>query len=559
MRSLRPAIVAAIVFSLFINVLALVSPIYMLQVYDRVLSSRSELTLLFITLIAVFLFVVYAMLEALRTQVLVRAGIHFDGEVRGATFQNVLETTLTKVGIGPQAFRDMDVVRDFMTGAGLIAFCDVPWIPVFVIVSFILHPFFGVLAIIAGLLILGLAISNDLATRAPLQRATAASIAAQNDASTTLRNAEVMHAMGMWRGLQRRWELRRDDQIAWQASASDKGGGILATIRFTRQVVQTLILGGGAFLAINGQLSPGAMIAASILVGRALAPIELAVGQWKGFVAARGSFDRLQATFRANEDTGPRMQLPPPKGRLVTERLSVVPPRTQRVTLQGVSLTLEPGTSLGVIGPSAAGKSSLVRALVGVWPVAAGTVKIDGFDLRQWDPLQLGQYVGYLPQDVELFAGSVAENIARFGDFEIADVIDAAQVAGVHEMIQALPNGYDTQIGEGGTSLSGGQRQRLALARTLFRRPPFVVLDEPNANLDASGEQALAQAIEHIKPTTTIVFVTHKTSLLTLADRILFLQNGQVVQYGPRDAVLSALIEATNRASAAPAKAPVPG
>jgi ATP-binding cassette subfamily C protein RsaD len=330
MRSMRPGILAAIVFSLFINLLALVSPLYMLQVYDRVLNSRSVGTLTVITVITVFLFVIYAVLESLRTQVLVRTGIKFDGDVRGSVFTNVLEATLSKKGVGPQAFRDMDQIREFMTGAGLISFCDVPWIPVFVLVSWILHPFFGVLAILAGVIILALAVMNDFSTRAPLQLATLAGIGAQNDASTTLRNAEVMHAMGMWPGLQRRWERGRDDQIAWQASASDKGGGILATIRFTRQVVQTLILGGGAYLAIQGQITPGAMIAASILVGRALAPIEQAVGQWKGFVAARGAFERIQTTYRANAETEPRMQLPAPKGRLSVENLSVVPPGSPR-------------------------------------------------------------------------------------------------------------------------------------------------------------------------------------------------------------------------------------
>jgi ATP-binding cassette subfamily C protein RsaD len=555
MRSLRPAIVVAIFFSLFINVLALVSPIYMLQIYDRVLSSKNVMTLLFITVIAVFLFIVYAMLEALRTQVLVRAGIRFDGEVRGPVFKSVLEGTLTGRGSGPQAFRDVDIIREFMTGAGLISFCDAPWIPVFIFVCFVLHPFFGVLAILAGLLILALAGWNDLATRVPLQRATVASIGAQGDASTTMRNAEVMHAMGMWRGLQRRWELRRDDLIAWQASASDRGGGIMASIKLVRQVVQTLILGGGAYLAITGKISAGAMIAASILVGRALAPIEQAVGQWKNFIAARGAWDRTQATFRAAESGDPRMPLPAPKGKLSTEAATIVPPGGGgRPVVFGVTFALEPGTTLGIIGPSAAGKSSLMRGIVGVWPVATGAIKIDGFDLRQWDPLQLGQYIGYLPQDVELFSGTVADNIARFSDFKVDEVIEAARIAGVHEMIQALPNGYDTQIGDGGTALSAGQRQRLALARTLFRRPPLLVLDEPNASLDSVGEQALAQALAYMKRTTTIIFSTHKTNLLGLADKIMLLQNGQVAQFGDRDGVLVPLIEA-GRTSAS-AKAP---
>lgn len=546
----RPAIGVAVVFSLFINVLALVSPIYMLQVYDRVLSSRSELTLFFITIIAIFLFVVYSALESLRTQVLVRAGIKFDAEVRGPVFKSVLDATLSRRGSGPQAFRDVDVVREFMTGAGLISFCDVPWIPVFLVVAFVLHPYFGILTIISGLIILALAVANDFATRAPLQRATTASIAAQNDASTTLRNAEVMHAMGMWAGLQRRWELRRDDLIAWQASASDRGGGIISIIKFVRQVVQTLILGGGAYLAINGKISPGAMIAASILVGRALAPIEVAVGQWKGFIAARGSWDRLQTTFRSNEDANGRMPLPAPKGRLSVEGASIIPPGGKRPTLQGATFAIEPGTTLAIIGPSAAGKSSLVRGIVGVWPLVTGAIKIDGFDLKQWDPEQLGPYIGYLPQDVELFSGTVAENIARFTTFTSEEVIEAARIAGVHEMIQALPNGYDTQIGEGGASLSGGQRQRLALARTLFRQPTLLVLDEPNANLDAVGEQALAAAITQVKPYCTIIFVTHKTSLLALADKVLLLQNGQIAQFGDRDTVLGAVFTANNRAAA---------
>lgn len=541
--SVRPAIVIAVVFSMFINILALVSPIYMLQVYDRVLTSRNELTLLFITLIAIFLFVVYAALEALRTQVLVRAGIKLDANLSAPTFRSVLDSTLLRRGGDAQAFRDMDGVRDFITGAGLIAFCDAPWIPVFLTICFILHPYFGFLAIVAGLIILGLAVANDFATRNPIQQATMAGIGAQNDVSATLRNSEVMRAMGMWRGLQERWQLRRDDLIGWQAKASDRGGALMATIKFVRQAVQTLILGGGAYLAITGKISPGAMIAASILVGRALAPIEAVVGQWKTFINARSSWDRLQSMFRSEPDTGNRMTLPAPKGRLLVEAAAIMPPGGQRPTLFNASFVLEAGTTLGVIGPSAAGKSSLVRGLVGVWPVVSGAIRLDGFELRQWDPEQLGQHIGYLPQDVELFSGTVAQNIARFTDFQSEDVIEAAQIAGVHEVIQALPQGYGTQIGDGGATLSGGQRQRLALARTIFRKPALIVLDEPNANLDTDGEQALSRAIAHMKSLgRTIVFVTHKTNLLAFADKIMILQNGTVVRMGDRDEILNLLV-----------------
>ncbi len=543
--SVRPAILIAVFFSMFINILALVSPIYMLQVYDRVLTSRNQLTLLFITLIVIFLFVVYAALEVLRTQVLVRGGIKFDSTLSAPTFRSVLDSTLLRRGGDAQAFRDMDGVREFITGAGLITFCDAPWIPVFLVVSFVLHPYFGILATVSGLVILGLAIANDFVTRAPIQQATLASIGAQNDVSATLRNSEVMRAMGMWRGLQNRWQVRRDDLIAWQASASDRGGTIMATIKFVRQAVQTLILGGGAYLAITGKISPGAMIAASILVGRALAPIEAAVGQWKSFINARSGWDRLQKMFRSNHDEGERMSLPAPKGRLLVEAASVMPPGAQRPTLINASFVLEPGTTLGIIGPSAAGKSSLVRGLVGVWPIISGAVRLDGFELRQWDPLQLGQHIGYLPQDVELFSGTVAQNIARFTEFESEDVIEAAQIAGVHEVIQALPQGYETQIGDGGASLSGGQRQRLALARTIFRKPALIVMDEPNANLDSEGELALSRAIAHMKALgRTIVFVTHKTNLLAFADKILILQNGVITQFGDRDDILNRLMAA---------------
>ncbi len=565
----RPAVTVAVVFSFFINILALVSPIYMLQVYDRVLTSRNELTLILITLVAVFLFVVYAVLEMLRTQVLVRGGIRFDGDMRDKTFRAVLDSTLQRKGGDAQAFRDVDQVREFMTGAGLIAFCDAPWIPVFVIVAFILHWYFGVLAIISGAIILGLAVLNDRSTRAPLQQATIAAIQSQNDVAATLRNSEVMRAMGMWRGLQERWQARRDDLIGHQASASDRSGVAMSGIKFVRQVVQTLILGGGAYLAIKGTISPGAMIAASIIVGRALAPIEQGVGQWKTFIAARGAWDRLQTMYRGLDDQPDRMSLPPPKGRISAENAAILPPGSQKPTVFGASFTIEPGTTIGIIGPSAAGKSSLVRGLVGVWPVAMGAVRLDGFEIRQWDPQDLGRHIGYLPQDVELFSGTVAQNIARFTEYESEDVIEAAQIAGVHEVIQALPNGYDTQIGDAGATLSGGQRQRLALARTIFKKPALIVLDEPNANLDSDGEAALARALAHLKELgRTIVFVTHKTNLLAFADQIMVMQAGQVAKIGPRDEIINMIIAQSRQqqggvpaapGQAAPAAAPGAG
>jgi ATP-binding cassette subfamily C protein RsaD len=541
-QAVKPAILTATVFSLFINLLALVSPLYMLQVYDRVLTSRNVTTLVVLTLVVVFLFVVYAALEALRTQVLVRGGIGFDNVVRGPTFTGVLEANIRHLGGGAQAFRDIDEVRGFLTGAGLITFCDAPWVPVFVVVGFMLHPYFGWLAIASGLIIFGLAVANDYVTRDPIKKATIAGIGAQNDASATLRNAEVMRAMGMWGGLQKRWQGRRDELIAWQASASDAGGGIMSVIKFVRQVVQTLILGGGAYLAIEGTISPGAMIAASILVGRALAPIEAAVGQWKSFIATRGAWERAQSLFRAVQDDSERMALPAPKGALRVEQAVIAPPGAQRPTIMGASFALEPGQTLCVVGPSAAGKSSLVRGLVGVWPTHAGAIRLDGFDLKHWDPQALGQHVGYLPQDVELFSGSVAENIARFGDYEAEDVIEAATMAGVHPMIQGLAQGYDTQIGEGGFALSGGQRQRIALARAIYKKPALIVLDEPNASLDSDGENALVGAVAQLKKEgKTIIIVTHKVNILGFCDKILVLNGGQAQMFGDRDEVMAQL------------------
>jgi ATP-binding cassette subfamily C protein RsaD len=307
-------------------------------------------------------------------------------------------------------------------------------------------------------------------------------------------------------------------------------------------VVQTLILGGGAFLAIEGKISPGAMIAASILVGRALAPIEAAVGQWKTFIAARGAWDRVQMLFRATADNSERMALPAPKGKLTVEKAVIAPPGAQKATVMGAGFELQAGQTLAIVGPSAAGKSSLVRGLVGVWPTHAGSIRLDGFDLKHWDPQALGQHIGYLPQDVELFSGSVAENIARFGEYNPDDVIEAATMAGVHTMIQGLSNGYDTQIGEGGFALSGGQRQRIALARAVYRRPALIVLDEPNASLDADGENALVGAVAELKRAgKTIIIVTHKVNILGFCDKILVLQNGTTAMFGDRDEIMAQL------------------
>jgi PrtD family type I secretion system ABC transporter len=514
----------------------------MLQVYDRVLSSRNLMTLLFLTLLAIFLYIVYGSLEALRSRVLVRGGARFENVLRMPLFETTFAAMLGRKSgsVEAQPFRDADIVREFVTGSAMLAFFDLPWVPLFIGASFLLHPVFGWLAVGSGVLTLIFTIVNEYSTKKLLNRATQASIAAHADVSATLRNAEVMRAMGMSAGLKDRWADRRDEQISWQATASDRGSALMAGMKSFRQIVQVLILGIGGYLCLEGELSAGGIVAASIIVGRALAPIELAVSQWKLFQAARGSWSRLQELFRSVPQNQQRMPLPAPKGNVKVEQVIAGAPGEKTPILRGVTFHIDKGETLAVIGPSAAGKSSLIRVMLGVWPIAAGTVRFDGFDVNHWDPEHLGRHIGYLPQDVELFAGTIAQNISRFGEAEHAEVIRASELAGVHEMIQHLPSGYDTQIGEGGHALSGGQRQRIGLARALFGKPEIVVLDEPNANLDSTGETALIGAIRYLKEVgSTVIFVTHKTNMLNLADKVLLMEQGTVRLYGERDEVVA--------------------
>lgn len=543
-RTTRPAFVTAIIFSFFINLLGLTGSLYMMQVYDRVLSSRNLTTLVVLTILIAILYLVSACLESLRTRLLVRAGVRFDEEVNADAFNAVQRASLRQPGPGHvQALRDVDSIREFFTGQGLITFCDVPWVPIYIIAATLLHPWYGVLAIFTALVSAALAFANDRATRPVLDQATKANITAQNQALTTFRNAEVLQAMGMVGRLREKWVKHHYDALGHQAQASDRAGGLMAGIKFNRAFMQSLILGVGAYLAIKREISPGMMIAASIIVGRCVQPIEMAISNWKSLVNMRSAYERVQALLRALPAPGARMRLPDPRGDIAVENLIVRVPTRDMPVLKGVSFTVHAGTVLGVIGPSAAGKSSLARALVGVWPAAAGCVRLDGSDLTHWDPEQLGRFLGYLPQDVELFSGTIAENIARFGDLDEAGIVAAAQLAGVHEMIQRLPEGYNTQIGEGGQALSGGQRQRVGLARALYGSPPILVLDEPNASLDAAGEQALMTAIRQLKAAgRTVILISHKTNSLGLCDAILVLADGGVQAFGPRDEVLAKVL-----------------
>ena len=551
-RATWPGFLTAIFFSLFINILAFVSPLYMLQIYDRVINSRNTMTLIALTVIAVFLVIVYAALEKIRSAILVRLGILFSNLSRSRLFDAVLKGSLLQPGRGhSQALRDLDTIREFLTGTGLISFCDAPWVPRFVAGCFILHRWYGYIATAGAVLIFCFAIANELLTRKQLKAASTKVIVASSYASATFRNAELLHAMGMLPGLRDRWLRRQDEGLELQAAASDRAGHLVAASKFLRVFLQIAILGMGAYLSIEQESTPGAMIAASIIMGRALAPVELAVANWKGFIAARSAYDRIMGLFGILPEEMDKLPLPAPEGHLSVENVIAVPPGAKDPVLRGITFALRPGEVLGVLGPSAAGKSSLARVLVGVWPTVHGKVRIDGAEIDHWAPERLGCHIGYLPQDVELFSGSIAENIARFNELNEIEIINAARMAGVHDMIQALPAGYNTQIGEGGFALSGGQRQRVGLARALYGKPAYIILDEPNASLDADGEAALLSAIQQLRHHgSTVVLITHKTNILAAADKIVVLSHGQVAGFGSRDEILSKLF--------GPRLAPVP-
>ena len=535
LKTYRSIILSTVVFSSAINLLVFVSPLYMLQVYDRVLHSRSEMTLVMVTIIALVMLAVYGLLEWLRSRVLVRSGLRFDDMIAKGLFNRVVTNTLQQPQARSEfALSDIDRLREFFTGSGLIALCDVPWMPIMLVVCFLFHPLIGWVTLIGAVIIFALAIANELMTKKALMEANGHSQSAQHFANSTLQNVEVIRALGMETSLRARWHGMHRNMLEKQATASDKAGALLSTSKFVRMSLQTVVLGAGAYLALRGEISPGAMIACSIIAGRALQPVDQVVGQWKQFVAARQAYNRLSKLFKETPEEIERTELPAPKGVLTAEQVTVLPPGSRTPVLQGVSFTVQPGEAVAVVGPSGAGKSSLVRALVGVWQPFSGAIRLDGSELQHWNKDDLGVHIGYLPQSIELFSGTIAENISRFRDDASAeDIIKAATRAHVHQMIQSLPEGYDTQIGAGGRALSGGQRQRIGLARALFGDPSLIILDEPNANLDSEGEEALFRAIEELKREgKAIIFVSHKMSLVALADKTLLLTDGRMRSFG---------------------------
>ena len=533
-------------FSAVINLLMLAPALYMLQVYDRVLASGNQMTLLMLTLMILGLFGLMGALEWVRSQVVIRLGTQMDMRLNQRVYDAAFEAQLrTGSPAAAQALNDLTSLRQFATGNALFAFFDAPWFPVYLFVIFMFSPWLGLLALGGAVLLMLLAWVNQHVSQAPLKAASELSVQATQQASAHLRNAEAIEAMGMLDTLRGRWLAQHTAFLAQQNLASEKTATVSAWSKGVRLALQSLVLGLGALLAVQGQITAGMMIAGSILMGRVLSPIDQLIGVWKQWSSARLAYQRLEALLHSYPARTQRMALPAPRGELAVEQLSASAPGTRRATLANLSFTLPAGQVLGVIGPSGCGKSTLARLLIGVWQPLAGKVRLDGAELSQWDKHQLGPHLGYLPQDIQLFAGTIAQNIARFAEVDADKVLAAAQLAGVHQLILQLPEGYETRLGEGGAGLSGGQKQRIGLARALYGLPAVIVLDEPNSNLDEAGEQALLQAITQLKQhKRTLILITHKPNVLTLTDQLLILREGQLQAFGPTAKVLGAPVAA---------------
>ena len=561
--ALKRTFITAGFFSFLINALLLVPSLYMLQVYDRVLTSRNELTLLMVTLVMLLAYALLGIFEWVRAQLLIGASTRLDDQVGDRVFTASFEATLRGAGGNPaQSLADLSAVRQFLSGTGLLAFFDAPWMPIYLIVLTLLHPYLGLLALVGAILLVVLTFITERMTQAPLSQANTLAVQANTFAGNSLRNAEVIEAMGMLGALRAHWRRRHEKSLELQRQASDRAGSIGAVTRFARISLQSLALGLGAWLVVKDQIGAGSMIVASILTGRALSPIEQVIGAWRTLVGARSAYDRLSALLKTFPAATPGMPLPRPVGAVSVEAVSAVAPNTQNVILRGINFNVAPAEIVAIIGPSASGKSSLARLLVGVWPAAQGKVRLDGADIHAWNKAELGRHVGYLPQDVELFEGSIADNIARFNTPDPEATVRAAQRAGIHEMVLRLPKGYETEIGVGGSHLSGGQRQRIGLARALYGDPALVVLDEPNANLDETGETALIKAMQDLTAAgSTVLVIAHRANIVAVADKLLVLREGAQQAFGPRQDVINALNKAAQQAAAAarPAAAPATG
>jgi len=543
----RGAFYGTAVISGMSNILMLTGAMFMLEIYDRVLPSRSMPTLVGLLVLAATLFTALGVLDAIRGRILVRIGGSLDEALSGRVYDTLMRLPL-RVGArsdGTQPLRDLDAIRSYLSGLGPVALFDLPWIPLYLAICFAFHPLIGLTALAGAIILIALTLLTEILMRAPTRAATKAAVVRSGLAEASRRNAEAVVAMGMAGRIAARWNEANRQYMRSQQEASDLGGGLSATSKVLRMMLQSGVLAVGAYLVINQEASAGIIIAGSILSARALAPVDLAIANWKGFVAARQSWHRLNRLLLASPAQSAPMQLQAPAHRLTVESASGAPPGVAKIVVQDVAFELEAGQGLGVIGPSGSGKSSLVRLLVGVWQPVRGNIRLDGAALDQWSQDALGRHIGYLPQDVELLAGTVAENISRFEpEADTAAVIAAAKIVGVHDLIVRLPSGYDTPIGEQGSALSAGQAQRVALARAFYRDPFLVVLDEPNSNLDSEGEEALTRAILSVRERKGIVVVVaHRPSAIAGVDRLLMMNMGRVQAVGPKDEVLSKVLQ----------------
>lgn len=538
----RKEFLAVGLFSMTSNLLMLVPTVYMLQIYDRVLVSHSEFTLLAVSLVALFLFSIGAFTDWSRSRVLVSAGVRFDELLNTRVFDASFENYLNPAGANPaRAFSDLTGIRQFLTGPGIFAFFDAPWTPFYIGALFMLHPMLGATALVFLLIQVALTALGHRLNKAPTRELIQAQRADTSFLDHKLRNVEIVESMGMLTGLHERWWARHHEYLIRLATSQQLTQRITALGKFIRYSQQSLTLAVGALLVIDGQISPGAMIAANVLMTRALAPIDALMGGWRGFISAQAAFKNLAHLLSAStQDTVSQASIAPPTGRVDVVNITASAPGRPKPILQGVSLSARPGTVTVILGPSGSGKSTLARVMLGIWPDYSGEVRLDQQPITRWNRDQLGPHLGYVPQDVELFNGTVAENIARFAEVDSGKVVAAAKSAELHDLILRLPKGYDTPVGEAGASLSAGLKQRLALARALYGEPALIVMDEPNANLDDVGDQALAKAIRELKSKQkTLVLITHRPGLIELADVLVILKDGQVLANGPRDQVLT--------------------
>ena len=531
------------IFSMIANVLMLTPTLYMLQVYGRVMKSGSELTLLMVTLFLVFFYGVMAFAEWLRSRLLVRIGVRLDEELNSQVFNSSFEAYLNRTRHNVnEAFSDLTNIRQFLTANGVIAFFDTPWTPIYIAVIFLLNPFLGWLSILFAVVQVGLTLQSHRITTREIESATESGNDSYRFVQSKLRNIEPVHAMGMVGNFRDRWFRLHDVSLAKADLAMERQHRQQAFAKFVRYTMQSLTLGAGALMVIEGKMSAGSMIAANVLMSKALQPLDLVVATWKPFVQARTAFRRLEKLLEEFPERKPGSKHQDPLGEIRLEALSATVDGREKPILQDINAVFPAGRVVVVVGPSGSGKSTLARCIVGIWPERKGKVLIDGEPIESWDRLELGPHIGYLPQDIELFEGSIAENIARFGDLDSQKVIEAAKRTGIHDMVLRFPHGYDTQIGEAGGILSGGQRQRIGLARAMYGNPEILVFDEPNANLDDAGERSLLEAVADLRRSgKTVILITHRPSILGAADLLVVMRDGRILHCGPRNDVLAAL------------------